>query len=221
MIERNITPLGDTAVTVSVNPNAVGAMSSYVTMEAYEIEKSQIPGVIDVVPSYETVTVHYDPLRIGFSDLKSRLLSRGSPGHKLPGGFSIMVPAGVQRTVEIPVRYDGEDLDEVARRTGLTTEEVIRIHRAPAYRVLVIGFVPGFAYLGQLDPRLVLPRRESPRKRVPPGSVAIAEAQTGIYPSATPGGWHIIGTTSAKLFDPDAARPASLAVGDHVQFVLK
>lgn len=220
-IEREITPLGDTAVTVTPKVDIIGLMSSTILMEAYEIEKSRIPGVTDVVPSYETVTVHYDPLRIGFSDLKSSLLSQGRSGHKLPGGFSIMVPGGIQSTVEIPVRYNGEDLDEVARRTGLTTDEVIRIHRAPTYRVLVIGFVPGFAYLGQLDSRLVLPRRESPRKRVPPGSVAIAEAQTGIYPSATPGGWHIIGTTTAKLFDPAAERPATLVVGDQVQFVLK
>ena len=220
-IEREITPLGDTAVTVTPKVDIIGLMSSTILMEAYEIEKSRIPGVTDVVPSYETVTVHYDPLRIGFFDLKSSLLSQGRSGPKLPGGFSIMVPGGIQSTVEIPVRYNGEDLDEVARRTGLTTDEVIRIHRAPTYRVLVIGFVPGFAYLGQLDSRLVLPRRESPRKRVPPGSVAIAEAQTGIYPSATPGGWHIIGTTTAKLFDPAAERPATLVVGDQVQFVLK
>lgn len=220
-IEREITPLGDTAVTVTPKVDVMGLTSSTILMEAYEIEKSEIPGVTDIVPSYETVTVHYDPLRIGFSDLKSRLLSRSTPGHKLPGGASITVPGGTQRTVEIPVRYDGEDLDEVARRTGLTTDEVIRLHKSPTYRVLVIGFVPGFAYLGQLDPRLVLPRRESPRKRVPPGSVAIAEAQTGIYPSATPGGWHIIGTTTAKMFDPTAERPAKLVVGDQVQFVLK
>ena len=220
-MEREITPLGDTAVTVNLKLDLIESMSSEITAEADEIEKSRIPGVTDVVPSYETVTVHYDPLRIGFADLKSRLLSTSHPADKLPGGFSIPVTGGSQRAREIPVSYDGEDLDEVARRTGLTTDEVIRIHSAPTYRVLVIGFVPGFAYLGQLDPRLVLPRRESPRKRVPPGSVAIAEAQTGIYPSATPGGWHIIGTTTAKMFVPAAERPATLVVGDQVQFVLK
>ena len=128
---------------------------------------------------------------------------------------------GVLRVHHIPVTYDGEDLDKVATRTGLTPEEVIAIHSRETYRVLVIGFVPGFAYLGQLDPRLVIPRRESPRKRVPAGSVAIAEAQTGIYPSATPGGWHLIGTTAAKLFNPDDERPARLIVGDQVQFVRK
>jgi len=133
----------------------------------------------------------------------------------------VLAPGGVLKTVHVPVRYDGEDLEEVATRTGLSTAEVIRIHSAQMYRVLVIGFVPGFAYMGQLDPRLVLPRREAPRKRVPPGSIAIAEAQTGIYPSATPGGWHLIGTTTAKLFDPGRDRPALFSVGDRVVFDLQ
>ena len=96
--------------------------------------------------------------------------------------------------------------------------DVIDIHSSAEYRVLVVGFVPGFAYLGALDERLALPRRESPRKRVPPGSVAIAERQTGIYPSATPGGWHIIGTTDEVLFDPRKAKPALFEVGDTVRF---
>ena len=220
-MERDITPLGDSALTVSVHPGPVGIMSETVTMAAYEIEKSQIPGVTDVVASYETITVHYDPLRIGYSDLRSRLLLKDAPGHKVREGASMFAPGGVLKTIHIPVRYDGEDLEEVATRTGLSTAEVVRIHRAQTYRVLVIGFVPGFAYMGQLDPRLVLPRREAPRKRVPAGSIAIAEAQTGIYPSATPGGWHLIGTTTAKLFDPGRDRPALFSVGDRVVFDLQ
>jgi KipI family sensor histidine kinase inhibitor len=216
MIEHEITALGDSALTIAPKPGPVGLTSSLIAAEASAIERRRISGVTDVVASYESITVHYDPLRIGYSDLKSRLLSSGVTGEKKAGGS-----LGAQRTVSIPVRYDGEDLEEVAMRTGLTTDEVIAIHMKELYTVLVIGFVPGFAYLGQLDPRLVLPRRESPRKRVPPGSVAIAEAQTGIYPSATPGGWHLIGTTTAKLFNPDDERPARLIVGDHVQFVRK
>jgi KipI family sensor histidine kinase inhibitor len=127
----------------------------------------------------------------------------------------------MQRTPQthvIPVRYDGEDLDDVARRTNLTVEDVITIHSGAEYRVFVIGFVPGFAYLGPLDPRLVVARRDSPRKRVPAGSVAIAEAQTGVYPAETPGGWHLIGTTDVKMFDAMRESPALLAVGDRVRF---
>ena len=212
MTDREITPLGDSALTITLRPDIVGLMSSLVATEASSIERSRIPGVTDVVASYESITVHYDPLRIGYSDLKSALLAPERSGKKVGGSV-------VQRIHNITVNYDGEDLEEVAKRTGLTTEEVIAIHASTTYRVLVIGFVPGFAYLGQLDPRLVLPRRESPRKRVPAGSVAIAEAQTGIYPSPTPGGWHLIGTTAAKLFDPDEERPARLIVGDQVKFV--
>ena len=223
MNERIITPLGDSAVTLEIKSDIIQILSSMIATEASSIERSEIPGVTDVVASYESITIHYDPLRIGYSDLKSQLLSRGRIGEKVGGdpGFRIMVPGGVITTHEIPVTYDGEDLEEVATRTGLTPNEVIAIHTATTYKVLVIGFVPGFAYLGPLDPRLVLPRREAPRKRVPPGSVAIAEAQTGVYPSATPGGWHLIGTTSSKLFDPDRDRPALFSVGDRVEFVRK
>ena len=106
----------------------------------------------------------------------------------------------------------------MANRTGLSTAEVISLHSEMDYRVFVTGFVPGFAYLGELDERLSLPRREAPRKRVPAGSVAIAERQTGVYPASTPGGWHLIGTTTEKMFDPGRSRPALLCVGDLVRF---
>jgi inhibitor of KinA len=123
-----------------------------------------------------------------------------------------------QRTIRIPVRYDGDDLSEVAERTGHTAAEVIALHAGREYYVYVIGFVPGFAYLGELDASLALPRRSAPRKRVPAGSVGIAEAQTGVYPFSTPGGWHLIGRTDVKMFDPRRAEPALLRVGDRVVF---
>jgi KipI family sensor histidine kinase inhibitor len=116
------------------------------------------------------------------------------------------------------VTYDGPDLSEVAQRTGMTPESVIDIHCSREYRVYMLGFAPGFAYLGDLDQRLALPRRESPRKRVSKGSVAIAEAQTAVYPSSTPGGWHLIGRTEVTMFDPTRDPPATLAVGDRVRF---
>lgn len=122
------------------------------------------------------------------------------------------------RVVQIPVHYDGEDLDDVSRLTGLSRAEIIELHSQREYTALVIGFAPGFAYLGELDPRLSLPRRSSPRKRVPAGSVAIAEAQTAVYPSSTPGGWHLIGTTDLVMFDPRRTPPALLRVGDNVVF---
>jgi KipI family sensor histidine kinase inhibitor len=120
--------------------------------------------------------------------------------------------------VHVPVTYNGEDLDEVARRTGLTRQMVIEIHCSREYRVYMLGFAPGFAYLGNLDSRLALPRRDTPRKRVPAGSVAIAEVQTAVYPSSTAGGWHLIGRTDLEMFDIRRNPPALLAPGDRVVF---
>jgi KipI family sensor histidine kinase inhibitor len=211
--EPRISPLGDSAVTITLGDGISEGLSQKVVSEARVISESAIRGVKDVVPSYATVTVHYDPLRIGYADLRSRLLALASPAQFAANA------SGATQAHEIPVRYDGEDLQDVAARARMTVDDVIEIHSATEYRVFVIGFVPGFAYLGVLDARLVLPRRESPRKRVPAGSVAIAEAQTGIYPSETPGGWHLIGTTDVRLFDPARSQPALLAVGDRVRFV--
>ena len=121
---------------------------------------------------------------------------------------------------EVGVRYDGEDLADVAARTGLPIEDVVARHAAPLYTVACLGFSRGFPYLEGLDPALHLPRRDSPRARVPAGSVAIAAELTGIYPRATPGGWHLVGTTDAVLFDESAEPPALLAPGDRVRFVV-
>jgi KipI family sensor histidine kinase inhibitor len=205
-----ISPLGDTAITLTFGEGISAGLNDRVVEEASRIAGAKFPGVRDVVPAYASLAVHYDPLRIGYADLRSLLLS-SSPA----------VTSGAKRTPRshvIPVRYDGEDLADVARRTNLTVEDVISVHSGAEYRVFVIGFVPGFAYLGPLDPRLVIPRRESPRKRVPAGSVAIAEAQTGVYPAETPGGWHLIGTTDVTMFDATRESPALLAVGDRVRF---
>lgn len=213
MSDRRISPLGDSAVTVTLGEGISEQLSEQVVAQARIIEESEILGVMDVVPAYATVTVFYDPLRVGYADLRSRLLALA------PSGMPTAVGNRASRSHAIQVRYDGEDLADVAARVGLTIDDVIAIHSATEYRVFVIGFVPGFAYLGVLDSRLVIPRREAPRKRVPAGSVAIAEAQTGIYPSATPGGWHLVGTTDIRMFDPSRSEPALFAVGDRVRFV--
>ncbi len=130
--------------------------------------------------------------------------------------------AAESRLVEIPVRYGGEfgpDLADVARHTGLTPERVVEMHAAAEYLVYFLGFAPGFAYLGGLPPELATPRLSAPRKRVPAGSVAIGGNQTGVYPIESPGGWRIIGHTDAKLFDPNAAEPVLLRMGDRLRFV--
>lgn len=212
MTSPRIAPLGDSIVTVTLGEGISEELSAFVVSQARAIESAELMGVTDVVASYASLGVYYDPFTIGFADLHDRLESILSATPRTD------VAAAEPRTHHISVRYDGEDLDEVARQTGLTTQEVVRIHSGREYRVYVLGFVPGFAYLGTLDERLSLPRRASPRKQVPPGSVAIAELQTAVYPSATPGGWHLIGRTDVKLFDPHSDSPSLLRVGDTVRF---
>ena len=207
-----ITPLGDSAITVKFGDIIDWQLNTEVVRHASRVRNAAIPGVIDVVSAYASFSVHYDPVTIGYHDIVSRVQSAMNTQPVESCG------PGIDKLNVIKVKYDGEDLDEVARRVGLPADEVVRIHSSTVYRVFVVGFVPGWAYLGPLDERLRLPRRESPRQRVPAGSVAIAEAQTGVYPSATPGGWHLIGTTSAKMFDPDHDPPSGLRVGDKVQF---
>ena len=210
-MSARIAPLGDSAITITFGDEISEELNDRVVAEALRISSARLAGVYDVVPAYASLTIHYDPRRIVYADLVSRLSAIGPPsGEKASTGTV---------THEISVRYDGADLDEVAARCSLSVNEVIAIHTGRQYRVFVIGFVPGFAYLGPLDPRLVLPRRDAPRKRVPAGSVAIAEAQTGVYPSETPGGWHLIGTTDVRMFDPSEKKPALLSVGDHVRFI--
>lgn len=123
------------------------------------------------------------------------------------------------RRVEIPTRYDGEDLEEVARMSGLTVAEVVDAHSGREHLAYCSGFVPGWAYLGPVDPRIVAPRRPSPRPRIPAGAVAVADGQTGVYPTATAGGWRLIGSTDVRLFDPDRDPPALIQPGDRVRFV--
>ena len=169
------------------------------------------PGVVELVPAYRTLLVVADPERAGALDeLAARL-----PALELPPADAV---AG--DPVEIPVRYDGQDLPEVAGLTGLDVEEVVRRHTAPEYTVAFLGFSPGFPYLVGLDPALEVPRRDTPRTSIPAGSVGLAGGQTGIYPSASPGGWQLIGRTEVTLFDPGRDPPALLAPGGRLRFTV-
>ena len=207
-----ISSLGDTAITFRFGREISDELSRAVVAHARQVSAAGIIGVSEVVPAYASLTVFYDPAIIRYDDVCQRALA------VIWDPIDTAEETGQGKTHRLPVVYDGEDLPEVAQRTGLSVDDVIQIHSSAEYRVFVTGFVPGFAYLGILDEQLALPRRESPRKRVPPGSVAIADRQTGIYPAATPGGWHILGTTSSKMFDPAREQPALLQVGDTVKF---
>lgn len=205
-----VDPLGDRAVLLTFGEAIDPAVHARVAALARRLRLDPPDGVEDIVPSYTTLAAWFDPARRRHDELAAELLEREAA----VGGS---VPPPVREWV-IPVRYDGPDLDWVAAQTGLGRDEVVRRHAARRYTVYLLGFVPGFAYLGELDPGLVLPRRSTPRQRVAAGSVAIAGAQTGVYPLATPGGWHLIGHTALRLFDPGRDPPALLAVGDTVRF---
>lgn len=208
----DILPLGDSAILLVLGDGIDLATSARVHAVAAAVGGAALPWVLDVVPAYAAVAVHYEPLHVGHDEMATvlRAIATGALAHATPG------PA--TREHVIPVRYDGPDLAEVARLTALTEGEVVARHSAPLYTVYMLGFVPGFAYLGELDPALALARLDRPRARVPAGSVAIAGRQTAIYPFATPGGWHILGSTDVRPFDPAASPPAIFRPGDRVRF---
>jgi KipI family sensor histidine kinase inhibitor len=172
------------------------------------------PGVRDVVPAFASLAIHLAPTA-NAADVESRLRERLS----LPLETEVR---GARRTVDIPVRYggtSGPDLDDVAALVGLTARDVVERHATRTYNVFMLGFLPGFAYLGIVDEAIQVPRHTSPRIRVPAGSVGLAGAQTGIYPRESPGGWRIIGRSALTLFDASAPVPSLLQPGDRVRFV--
>jgi inhibitor of KinA len=186
---------------------------SQVQSAARALEAAAIPHVEDVVPAYLALTVFYDPLQTSYEEISRELLNACDRATH-SGARTVQ-----SREHRIPVRYDGVDLEAVAYSTGLSVENVIARHSGRTYAVDLLGFVPGFAYLSELDASLQLPRRAQPRPRIAAGSVGIAAAQTGVYPLDTPGGWHIIGSTLTVMFDPTRDTPALLAPGDTVRFV--
>lgn len=206
-----VEPLGDSALLVVLGEGTDPQLLERVAGLVDRIGRADLAGVRDIVPAYGSVAVFFDPLSQDGDALAAQLSRAAQEADAHP-------PPSPRTTHVLPVRYDGPDLADVAERTGLPPAEVIRRHSERHYGVHFLGFAPGFAYLGPLDPSLVLPRRTEPRRRVPPGSVAIAGAQTGVYPLETPGGWHLIGRTEAVLFDPARDPPNLLAAGDRVRF---
>jgi inhibitor of KinA len=208
-----IVTAGDSALVVEFAERIDPEVNGRVVALAETIDAERIGGVRDVVPTFRSVAIYFDPLRTDFDRLSERLERAAADAR--PAATIAREP------IRIPVSYggaSGPDLEEVARYAGMTEAEVITLHSAPVYRVYMLGFVPGFAYMGTVDPRIAAPRRSTPRLRVPSGSVGIAGGQTGIYPSETPGGWQLIGRTLLKPFDPSRAEPFLLKAGDSVEF---
>ncbi len=209
-----ILPVGDAALTVEFG-NQINLL---INQKVYALERAllaqELNGLVEMVPSYRSLLVTIDPLSNDVMTLKKKIediLPSLQEETELPF-----------REIEIPVRYGGEegpDLDFVAQHNGLTTQEVIEIHTSRIYPIYMMGFTPGFPYLGGMDDRIAAPRLETPRTLVPAGSVGIAGEQTGVYSIDSPGGWRLIGRTDKKLFDPTQEDPFVLSPGDRIRFV--
>jgi len=222
-----IIPLGDCAALIRVAENFEAAPDDalqQVMTARRRLASAKIPGVVELAPAYTTVAVFYDPVKA---------VAAGAPPENLFAWLEKQISEVISRTesvdaqsievseIEIPVCYDSEfglDLDEVAQRAGLGRDEVIDLHSGAEYCVHCVGFIGGFPFLGGLPGKIATPRRESPRKEIPAGSVGIGGKQTGIYPIKSPGGWNIIGRTPLRLFDPQRNPPGLMRAGDRVRF---
>ncbi len=206
-------PAGDKAILVILGDQIDLQINRRVHALDRLFSSNPFDGFVETVPTYTSLLIYYDPLRIDYSSALKETHKQVENLHQ--------VEEQTARLVEIPTHYGGEygpDLDFVAAHNHLTTEEVIQIHTNRDYPVYMMGFTPGFPYLGGMDERIATPRLQSPRTLVKAGSVGIAGNQTGIYSIDSPGGWQIIGWTATRLFDPASERPILLAPGDVVRF---
>ncbi len=213
MYPVQILPAGDAALLVQLPQTIDASVNGWCVAFADDTIRRHGTAVRDAVVGYCSVTVYFDPVRTDPDWLEKELLDAATATG----------PTTVQygRNVDVPVVYGGSfgpDIEDVARFARCTAEEVVARHSAVTYRVYLVGFVPGFAYMAEVDPRIAAPRRATPRTEVPAGSVAIAGGQTGIYPDVTPGGWNIIGRTPLRPFDAARTEPSLLKAGDQVRF---
>ncbi len=205
---------GDRSLTVEFGNEISEEINGLVQALALYLRVDPIDGVTELVPTYRSLTIHYLPEIIDYHTIchKVKAAVAQCGGQALPEG----------ELVEIPVLYGGEmgpDMDAVCTHCALAQEEVIQIHSAPLYLIHMLGFTPGFPYLGGMDSRIATPRLQIPRVKIPAGSVGIAGGQTGVYPIASPGGWQLIGRTPLVLFDPYRNDPILLKAGQRIRFV--
>ena len=213
-IEIDFFPASDTTLLVRLGApgSAILQVNEEVLALAHRLEEDSSGRILNLHPAYTTLLIRFDPLSATHADMEALVRQRiQAKLQDLPE----------RKRLYVPVCYGGAfgpDLEEVARLTDLTLAEVIEIHCSVEYRVYFLGFTPGFPYLGGMDPRIAVPRLDSPRKAVDAGSVGIADEQTGIYPVASPGGWRLIGRTPLKLFRPDQPNPSFILPGDNLRF---
>jgi inhibitor of KinA len=222
-MNHRIFPLGENALTIDFGNEISLALNHKVLRLADVLARNSFAGFVELVPAYSSLTIFYDVFAVrknfpafetAFEAVKNFLENAlENPGEE--------IESAEPRLVEIPVCFDENaalDLEFVAAENNLTRAEVIRIFLSKTYRVFMLGFLPGFAYMGEVDERIAAPRKPAPRLKVPRGSVGIAGRQTGVYPFESPGGWQIIGRTGIELFTPDAENPTVLQPGDSVKF---
>jgi KipI family sensor histidine kinase inhibitor len=210
-----IVPLGDSCLSIVFAEKIDPAINAQCIAMAGLLAQAGRPGIRDIVPTYNAVTVYFDPLRIDPEDLSTELT--------VLAGTDFADPAPDREPISIPVEYGGEsgpDLPSVAEFARCSEAEAVQIHARKVYRVYMLGFLPGFAYMGTVDARIAMPRLSTPRLRVSAGSVGVAGSQTGVYPCDTPGGWRIIGRTATKMFDSSRDAAFLLRPGDLVKFVI-
>ncbi|GGE79571.1 5-oxoprolinase subunit PxpB [Priestia taiwanensis] len=205
-------PLGDTGIQLVFGTVISEETNQRIRVFVDYLSKHPINGIVEWVPAYTTLAIYYRPDVVSYSEIQEQLevMDRNIEGS---------VESSASLIFEIPTYYSGEDLAFVAEYNGLSEEEVITIHSGQDYLIYMMGFVPGFPYLGGMSKQIATPRRENPRANIPVGSVGIAGDQTGIYPLETPGGWQLIGQTPVKLYDPTRKNPILLSAGHYVRFV--
>lgn len=204
---------GDTSLTVEFGNEISESINTQIRAFSIALQNSKIPGIVETVPTYRSLMIHYDPGVILYKPLVQKLTALLGQLDK------IEIPPS--EVLEIPVLYGGEmgpDLDFVAQHSGKTPEEVVQIHTSTEYLIYMLGFTPGFTYLGGMSDEIATPRLKTPRVKIPAGSVGIAGSQTGVYPIDSPGGWQLIGRTPVRMYDPDRETPILPQAGQYIKF---
>lgn len=209
-----IAAAGDSSILIEFGKEINPETNRKITTIMQLIKDQQIEGVVDMIPAFCSLLINYDPRILCYGKMQKRLYALVK--------MDVRYQAGRKKVFEIPVCYGGvygPDMDTIAAHAGLTQEEVIKIHSSKDYLIYMLGFLPGFCYLGGLDERIHTPRLANPRVKIAAGSVGIGGSQTGIYPLDSPGGWQLMGMTPVKTYDPDRKRPILLEAGDYIRFI--